>query len=288
MKACFFLSWLSVWLWANTAQFKTPLTYEVPENVEIYSIRDIDFGPNGNLYALNAAECQIYVWGADGKFLFQFGQKGFGPGELNRCGRIFIGRDSINVFTYQRRIYRFDLQGHYIKTFDVTSAPFDIQSFGFTQADHLIMGGRSYLPETRSSVIRFALFDEKGTFLKTLHEYSDAGVLQIKGEIGFDADIIAYAPQTDIQVTKQGQLLLGYGSQPYLLSVQDTGELGEKWVFPLVTGPPSDRERELFSNLEIALPNGQYVGLNDFPDIQVHWDKDKAYFYNFTPLDNQE
>jgi hypothetical protein len=56
-------------------------------------IRDIELGPDGELYVLDAQVSEVRVFGGDGAHLRTFGRPGEGPGELSRPAGMAVGPD---------------------------------------------------------------------------------------------------------------------------------------------------------------------------------------------------
>lgn len=58
-------------------------------------IRDIELGPDGELYVLDSQADEVRVFGPDGAHLRTFGRSGQGPGELNRPAGFTLDPDGI-------------------------------------------------------------------------------------------------------------------------------------------------------------------------------------------------
>lgn len=56
-------------------------------------IRDVELGPDGELYVLDAQASQVRIFGPDGAHLRTFGRAGEGPGELSRAAGITVGTE---------------------------------------------------------------------------------------------------------------------------------------------------------------------------------------------------
>jgi hypothetical protein len=74
-------------------------------------IRDIEVGPDSNLYVLDGQAAEVRVFGKDGRHLRTFGRSGQGPGELNRAaGFAFDSRGTLWVMNWGNgRYIAFDL-----------------------------------------------------------------------------------------------------------------------------------------------------------------------------------
>jgi len=84
----------------------------------------LDVDTAGRIYVLDALESDVKVFAADGRFLYKFGQKGQGPGDLlaplSLAVLTALNQILIIDHTGQRRFNFFDLQGHYLHSFQDT------------------------------------------------------------------------------------------------------------------------------------------------------------------------
>ena len=69
----------------------------------------------GNIYVMEFTQSKIFVFGPAGKFLFSFGKKGEGPGEIKNAFRFFLLDDMIIVPELGKFSF-FDLKGKFIKS----------------------------------------------------------------------------------------------------------------------------------------------------------------------------
>lgn len=244
-------------------------------------VTDLDYHPDHGLVVLDGLEHRLHLWDTNGKYLKSFGKQGEGPGEFQRPARVFSTDTTLYLLTYQRRIYQYDRNGVHQKTLNVHSAPFDIQSMGVTKDGVIILSGRHYDFKTNRSKMMFGRLNKDGTYRDTIKEFADIGILKVNSPNGFDADIIAYAPQTGIQADPDGTLYIGYGSTPEITRLDANGAPGETFQFPLRTAPPSDEERKRFEELSFYVGAGRYAKLSDFKSISVKWKHNKGYFTDF-------
>jgi hypothetical protein len=86
-------------------------------NEDFYKIFAFSVAKNGNIYILDSGNSRIQCFSKEGKFLFGFGRKGQGPGELsNTACKIKILSDG-NIYVIdnsQRRINVFSLEGKFL------------------------------------------------------------------------------------------------------------------------------------------------------------------------------
>lgn len=87
------------------------------ENEDFYKLRSFTVEKDGNIYILDAGNSRIQCFSKEGKFLFSFGRKGQGPGELsNNASKIKILSDG-NIYVidnYPRRINVYNLKGEFL------------------------------------------------------------------------------------------------------------------------------------------------------------------------------
>lgn len=69
----------------------------------------------GNIYVMEFTQSKFYVFGPEGKFLFSFGKKGEGPGEIKNAFRFFLLDDMIIVPELGKFSF-FDLKGKFQKS----------------------------------------------------------------------------------------------------------------------------------------------------------------------------
>ncbi len=86
-------------------------------NEDFYKLRSFTVDKNGRIYILDAGNSRIQCFSKEGKFLFSFGRRGQGPGELsNETSKIKILSDG-NIYVIdnrQRRINVYNLEGKFL------------------------------------------------------------------------------------------------------------------------------------------------------------------------------
>jgi hypothetical protein len=86
-------------------------------NEDFYKIPSFAVGKNGQIYILDSGNSRIQCFSKEGKFLFGFGRRGQGPGELSdQAGKIKILSDG-NIYVIdnsQRRINVYNLEGKFL------------------------------------------------------------------------------------------------------------------------------------------------------------------------------
>jgi len=88
-------------------------------NEDFYKPRSFTVDKNGQIYILDAGNCRIQCFSKEGKFLFSFGRRGQGPGELsNQASKIKILSDG-NIYVidnYPRRINVYNPEGEFLSS----------------------------------------------------------------------------------------------------------------------------------------------------------------------------
>lgn len=86
-------------------------------NEDFYKLRSFTVDKNGRIYILDAGNSRIQCFSKEGKFLFSFGRRGQGPGELsNNASKIKILSDG-NIYVidnYPRRINVYNPEGKFL------------------------------------------------------------------------------------------------------------------------------------------------------------------------------
>jgi len=93
-------------------------------------------GEDGRYYVADAGASRIAVYDETGSFLFDFGQRGFGPGDFAGLSWINFVNGELHAFDGMvERVSRFSLEGHLI---DVVSSPLSVEpAQGFLFRMHL-------------------------------------------------------------------------------------------------------------------------------------------------------
>jgi 6-bladed beta-propeller protein len=96
---------------------------------------DIKVDENGNVYTLDWKHAKFFVFDKEGKFLFSFGQKGEGPGEIKFAHSFHLIGDYV-IVPDSGAIHYFSKDGKFVKKVVLTSR-FDIKTF--VDENHFVM-----------------------------------------------------------------------------------------------------------------------------------------------------
>lgn len=83
------------------------------EAEQLYSVKDIEIGPGGDIYALDGDE--VRVFSPTEGFLRSWGREGEGPGEFQGPLNLALARDTVAV-TDGQRVHFFDLHGRFLNS----------------------------------------------------------------------------------------------------------------------------------------------------------------------------
>ena len=88
------------------------------KNIFFWDTKNMNIDDEGKIYVADSRHNEIFCFDSDGKYLFQFGRKGQGPGEFIRPYYINFYENIIIIYDNgNRRFQFFDKQGKYLKSF---------------------------------------------------------------------------------------------------------------------------------------------------------------------------
>jgi DNA-binding beta-propeller fold protein YncE len=175
--------------------------------------RDIAVDPKGNVYVADTGNKRIRVYDPTGKFLYNIGQGGAAPGQLNEPVGLAINTQTNEIFvadTWNKRINVYDLTGTYRRSWN-------IQAWGATTET----GSRPYLALDPSGVRVFVTDPDAGRVLV----YDQNGVpLLTFGALGNANTYSAtnFGTLGGIVIDKQGRLFLADSASGRLLRFEIT------------------------------------------------------------------
>lgn len=94
-----------------------------------YRLRDIAVDSSSNIYIMDAGNHRIIKFDKKGKFIWQTGRKGQGPGELLYPGKISLSPSGGIAVEDGRRIHFFDDHGKYLRTITLEQSYHDFDFF---------------------------------------------------------------------------------------------------------------------------------------------------------------
>jgi len=93
------------------------------EATRFFTPRGGEFGPNGELYILDAGNHRVKVFSSEGEFLRSWGSQGDGPGEFSRLAtQLQMADHGLLVVDAGRRAHLFDFDGGLLGTFATAQA----------------------------------------------------------------------------------------------------------------------------------------------------------------------
>jgi len=169
---------------------------------DLFQPTDISVHPNGNLYIADSGSHRIVMLDPEGRFLGEFGRKGFAPGEFQRpCAVAFLSQDEVLVGdNIAKKIQVFSAEGEYKRLFqkgemgagqiwvmkngDVLTTENDGQVFSFKIDD-----------EKPKPLLRFSKEGESLEGFGTVydHEIPFVAALLNHGSVAISGDRIAFA-----------------------------------------------------------------------------------------------
>jgi len=171
----------------------------IPANDSLHFNRptDVAIAPDGSFYVSDGyINTRVLKFAPDGRFLFQWGTKGSGPGEFNlphgialdSSGRVFVA-DRSNA-----RVQIFDSKGHYLSEWKgpLIGRPYDIAISREGNACIVDGGDQPPLPPDRSGV---AVLDSNGRVLTHFARFGN-----------YDGQL---AMGHDIAVARDGSIYVG-------------------------------------------------------------------------------
>ena len=180
-------------------------------------------GPKENIYCLDGQERKIIAFDKQGKFLYDFGQEGKGPGEFLYPNGIVVSSIDTSIYIFDsghRNISKFTMNGTYIKSirFDNYITKMSIFKSGnliieFAEINVKNIENTKYkliLLDNELSIINDSLYMETVSNLALIEGSSDGRMFSIK---------VPFAPQMVWKIIGN-KLYVGYNER-YEISVFD-------------------------------------------------------------------
>lgn len=144
----------------------------------LVDLRWLEVDDTGNIYILEGKQTKLYVFDPEGKFLFSFGKKGEGPGEIRFAFRFFIVGDYVVVPDMGRLQYFDKKNGSFVKSVV-------LETMVGLMPRLFIDGGRFItVPEGEESKSAIQLYDTASKKRETILEFGAEHVMDLKSEGG--------------------------------------------------------------------------------------------------------
>ena len=254
--------------------------FPLPEDGEEYLSfpYSMSFAPDGRLFVVDRATRRVLTWSPDGSFDKGFGKKGQGPGELSDPVKIHATDDALYIWENRQLISVFDHAGGFVETISIPGLA--ARNFAVLNDDLFLLGIRSKFENNEPPAMSFELRNRKGQQIEKLRSFPNEAVLTPpKGSNAFH--IKAFAPEIDIQQGSDGRWFFGFSQNRTLYEIDQKGKIVGEKTFEIPTGQPTEAEQDIVMGMSFNLPNGQTIALADLPNMNVHFDHDKAYYTNF-------
>jgi hypothetical protein len=137
---------------------------EKEKNYDIYQVKGIQVGGDGNIYVLDGGNCRIQIFDKNGQYLQTIGRKGQGPGEFNNPSDIHLDKKN-NLYVKDRyKIHIFNKQSQYERSITLFE---NIRQFGINRDGNIL--AEIFSRPTRENMFQeVALFAPEGKKLKTI------------------------------------------------------------------------------------------------------------------------
>jgi hypothetical protein len=177
------------------------------------SISAIAVREDGSVYILDSKECLVRAFDAKGRFLFSFGKKGQGPGELNTPIGLMItpAKEILVEDALNRRLAFFSIEGKFLRNQAAA------QGFGISG---LVMDSQGRLAARAMNFADGKISFEIGTYDKDLKLLKSLAKVDLAKLGQLKMDPLSSAPGLVLAPDARGNLFLG-SSKGYLLRAFD-------------------------------------------------------------------
>lgn len=168
---------------------------------------------DGILYLSDPANRIDYIFGPDGDFIGSFAERGEGPGEVQRHGRLFFVDDKV-IIPDMGRIHYFSREGEYL-----TTVKKDCEPHAFIDENRLIDAPLSavFLPDGKGKITLCDLQSGKDTVISEFSAF-EGGVARSSGMV-MDVIVPVFSPL--MTVGYSGNRLYWGMSDRYMINVTD-------------------------------------------------------------------
>jgi hypothetical protein len=245
---------------------------------EFSGIVGIAVSKAGTVYILDIKECRVKVFNEKGKFLFSFGNKGQGPGELNVPAGIMIsGEEEIFIHDVSNKLEIFNLDGKYLRSQSLAQAS-GLGKIIIDPKGRIAGSAMTVSPSDGKPSYEFRIFDKDFKPLTILAKVPSPYISATK------FDPLTNAPGLAVATDAKGDLFLG-NIKGYLISVFNfEGRLLRTIKRDYVPVPILKSDQEEFLKL-YEKSSGQYAAI--IKDMMIFPDYYPAYFNIIANPDGQ-
>jgi len=143
-------------------------------DMELVSVRFIHSDEKGNLFVLDEKHVKFFVFDAAGKFLYAFGKKGEGPGEMRMPGGFYL-RGKYVIVSDWGMIHYFTRDGNYVRSHN-TGGNFWPKTF--IDENHFVTIRALEDPGSQKDTELLELYDTRDGSRKTIAEVTAEKMLQ--------------------------------------------------------------------------------------------------------------
>ena len=189
-------------------------------------------GEDGRYYVADGGASRIAVYDDSGAFLFEFGQRGFGPGDFAGLSWLTFVNNELHAYEVMtERVSQFSLEGHFI---DIVSSPFKVEPLeGYIYRMHLtsdflpivIAQQDDYRPDAQRTRRIGYLYSAQGDTILSIHTawVRSSKMIPI-GDEQFAKLYLPYSPSPQVCFNPQHGFVYGTGVAPELNSTSLEGQ----------------------------------------------------------------
>lgn len=235
----------------------------------------MDFSSDGSLYLLDTVALRVHVWDKQGVYRFSFGQKGPGPGELQKSAWLQLMKQQVWVWGWNRSLLKFDLHGQFL---EVSRPEIRFDNFVPLGPERILATFKNHATP-QQTFASFRLTDDTGKVLETLEEIPHRAYLTPPG--GKLNLIKAFGPDQVIQPGEDGLFYYGFSQDNSLRLINSKGELVARRRFDLPIEKPTEEEIALVKGLCYPRRTGGTRCLADANNLKFDFNQDKAFYTHF-------
>jgi DNA-binding beta-propeller fold protein YncE len=216
---------------------------ESDTNYMFYKITGIDVDDQGNIYVLNSGNNRVQVFDKKGKFLYNFGNHGQGPGEFMRAMKLRIGPSKTIYIAdlFNRRISSFRDNGDFIDGFNVQEGlplNFYIDGYENLYVAKDLLGG-----EPGERYMNISKYSNSGTLVHNYGDFFEIKIQIIQTKQGMIGGGTGYNPKGSWIIDGLGNMYYGISTAYEITVYSNTGDIIRKIVKKWEPPPLSRQEK---------------------------------------------